>query len=364
MVLGLIELLLGKKKKRPVRQQDIYRTGNSTNPANAYRGSSNTNLNFGDTSGQNPGLNNNINNNGNMNNNVNNINDNKNSPIASQQSKNIPPSQIGGPNFVGSTPQNNPGQKRPISEVLMKIQSDLKENNNKVTELVTEIKEIQNNVLNLTHRVESLEENKKAVNEKFEEIDNNLGKFLSLYEVISNQYNPFVDNSEPPKKVVIDAATNNQEIDKEDSKNDDKNLKPKFDIFEKGSEDGLSPLLDLDTLDIKEAAGNAVPLTKIKNDTNSLALILSWLEYMINKVGIEETRNTLRYYTEVLKWIIPEVYFELDKYLKGLRDKKDLTGTESLSIKDHIVSLYFISKLNEKSLDEKLTKAVMKMIKS
>ena len=359
MVLGLIELLLGKKK-RPVRPQEVYRTGNSTNPANAYRGSappsSSSNITFGNTGGQNIGANNSS------------IGDqsvskNPGTSTAPPQNNNTPPSQVGNLNFVGSTQPSNSGQKRPISEVLMKIQTDLKENNNKITELVTEIKEIQNNVLSLTHRVESLEENKKAVDEKFEEIDNNLGKFLSLYEVISNQYNPFVDNSEPPKKVVVDAATNKQEVVNDDKKEDEKNLKPKFDIFEKGDSE-LSPLLDLDTLDIKEAAGNAVPLTRIKNDTNSLALILSWLEYMINKVGIEETRNTLRYYTEVLKWITPEVYFELDKYLKGLRDKKDLTGNESLSIKDHIVSLYFISKLNEKPLDEKLTKAVMRMIKS
>jgi len=34
-----------------------------------------------------------------------------------------------------------------------------------------------------------------------------------------------------------------------------------------------------------------------------------------------------------------------------------------LTVKDHIVSLYFISKLNEKRLDEKLTKAVLEIIK-
>ena len=71
----------------------------------------------------------------------------------------------------------------------------------------------------------------------------------------------------------------------------------------------------------------------------------------------------MRYYTEVLRWITPEVYFDLDKYLRGMKDKKDLKEGETLTVRDHIVSLYFISKLNEKVLDEKLTRAVLQIIK-
>lgn len=121
-------------------------------------------------------------------------------------------------------------------------------------------------------------------------------------------------------------------------------------------------LLDLDTLNIEEATGAAVPLTHLRNNTNSLVTILSWLEYLTSRAGVDETRNTLRYYTEVLRWITPEVFFDLDKYLRGMRDKRSYNGA-SLSIKDHIVSLYFISKLNDKTLDEKLTKAVLQIIK-
>lgn len=71
----------------------------------------------------------------------------------------------------------------------------------------------------------------------------------------------------------------------------------------------------------------------------------------------------MRYYTETLRWITPEVYFDLDKYLRGMRDKKGVSADEMLTVRDHIVSLYFISKLNEKVLDEKLTRAVLQIIK-
>ena len=44
-----------------------------------------------------------------------------------------------------------------------------------------------------------------------------------------------------------------------------------------------------------------------------------------------------------------------------MKNKKE--GEGDINVKDHIVSLYFISKLNEKKLDTKLTSAVLKIIK-
>ncbi|MFW6008885.1 MAG: FlaD/FlaE family flagellar protein, partial [archaeon] len=131
----------------------------------------------------------------------------------------------------------------------------------------------------------------------------------------------------------------------------------------RSSKDDLKhSLLELDTLNIEEAASDAVPLTSLKTNTNSLVIILSWLEYLVKRIGVEESKNILRYYTETLKWITPEVFFELDKFLKGMDDIDTEKKSKSLNVKDHIVSLYFISKLNEKNLDEKLTKAVLQII--
>ncbi len=253
------------------------------------------------------------------------------------------------------------------SEVLRKISEELKSTNERVTELVTSVKNVENTVNALGHRIDELEESKKVTDEKLGDIDGNMSKFLSLYELVNNQYNPFVEqiNAEKaqPKEIVIGADGNSSEGNNSEPKSfedlDLKAVKP-IDL----GNDLDSSLLELDTLNIEEAAGDAVPLTNLKNNTNSLVIILSWLEYLIKKVGIEETRNSLRYYTEVLRWITPEVYFDLDKYLRGMKDKKDLNEDDKLNVKDHIVSLYFISKLNEKALDERLTKAVLQIIKA
>jgi flagellar protein FlaD len=268
---------------------------------------------------------------------------------------------------------SGPGGKKSISEVIHKLHDELSELKERSTKLVTDVNDVDNRVAEMGHRVDSLEESKKVNDDKMAEMEENMTKFLSLYELINNQYNPFIDKEsigkiERPAAVMTTAGEGHVDSS---SHNSDSNLGSPFskpaekhvNISSTRARDLDSSLLELDTLNIEEAAGDAVPLTQLKNNTNSLVVILSWLEYMIKRVGIDETRNSLRYYTEVLRWITPEVFFDLDKYLRGMKDKKDVDESDSLGVKDHIVSLYFISKLNEKKLDEKLTSAVLQIIK-
>lgn len=307
------------------------------------------------------------------------------------------------PQQQGPAPQaGGGGQRAKVTDVIMKIQEEVKGTSEKVTSMVTDMKNLENNLNTITHRVDDLEESKKSTEEKLSEMDTNMTKFLSLYELINNQYNPFVDKEDempPMKNVMVDSQGNSMSDNDTSDENKDhteleySDVKEGFDSkvvggynpaneskdkktvdinrmhsnshpkVQQAYDEMDSAILELDTLNIQEAAGDAVPLTNLKTNTNSLVTILSWLEYLIKRVGIDEARNTLRYYTEVLRWITPEVFFDLDKYLKGMNDKKSLNGDERLSVKDHIVSLYFISKLNERSLDPQLTKAVLEIIK-
>ena len=243
-----------------------------------------------------------------------------------------------------------------------------------------------------THKREIFEnENKqKELEGKIEKMESQMVKFLSLYEIISNQYNPFIDEKSKEdisKSFQVEKIQDslvedeieenrieneNEKLIKEDNLNkidEVLNQKPS-----KASSKGLEAvkqeniddeldesLLDLDTLNIKnETAG--IPLKKLKTDTNSLVILLNWLKYLVKICGHQKTREALKYYAEVLKWISSEVYFEIDKYLDGLEiePNKELC---KLRIKDHIVSLYFISKLNNGVLDKKLVDTVLKIIK-
>ena len=129
------------------------------------------------------------------------------------------------------------------------------------------------------------------------------------------------------------------------------------------NDDELS-FFDFDTLSMEKAATDSIPLKSIKNNTNGLFIILSWLEYMVKRMGIESTRDTLRYYTETLSWITPEVFFELDKFLRGMNEMTKESNFKVVNVRDHIVSLYFISKLNNKELDKKLVSSVLRIIKN
>ena len=308
-----------------------------------------------------------------------------------------------------SQSSNAGGNKKSVSEVLMKIHKEMKETNERLTSVVTDVKKLENSVNSLAGRVENLDKKDRENDAKFKEINSNMGQFLSLYELINNQYNPFVSQEDMPMKnltsaqapetppVIEESQENPIELD---NFNDNSNgsvlehmpednsafsiegvpplseLKspqpqkevvkeePKTIVIPKDTNSSfkMSPsLLELDTLNIEAAASDAVPLTMLKNNTNALVIILSWMEYLIKNVGIEETRNTLRYYTETLRWMTPEVFFDLDKYLRGMSDNPRPSRAKT-NVRDHIVSLYFISKLNEKSLDEKLTKAVLEII--
>lgn len=359
MVLGLIDFLLGGKKKNKVS-----RSGQVTTSLNNVGGQ----ITGDSQSSQSQGIPNGTSNNATQN-------------MSSRQG-----SDMHFEDSSGSSTQQQPqisqqqqpvqGQKRLISEALSKIHSELKDTNEKMGDIVTDVKTIQTTVNTLGHRVDELEENKKETSDKLAEVDASMTKFLSLYELINNQYNPFVEQEAKPvlpnQEIVIDSVGNSESSLNKTNLNSTSpsisfdELKPSLNSSSKinlPSEDLGSSLVELDTLNIEEAAGDAVPLTILKNNTNSLVTILSWLEYLVKKVGIEETRSSLRYYTETLRWITPEVFFDLDKYLRGMKDKKELENVESLTIKDHIVSLYFISKLNEKALDEKLVKAVLHIIK-
>ena len=349
MVLGLLDFLLGGKKKTKVS-----RSGQVSTPLSSVGGNA-------DNAQQGPQ-----------------VPDGQQTPTqnASNAEKNSAENNKNQAQQQESNSQQSGGgmKKSSISEALMKIHKELKDSNERITGVVSDVKKIENTVNSLGHRVDELDEHKKVTEEKLSDIDANMSKFLSLYELVNNQYNPFVEKDEVPQqqvKQVVLADGSSEDENLEDASNDAQaDLAKKLSSVGSGSkEESKSPenlessLLELDTLDIEEAAGDAVPLTRLKNNTNSLVIILSWLEYLINRVGIDETRNTLRYYTEVLRWITPEVYFDLDKYLRGMKDKKEMSGDESLNVRDHIVSLYFISKLNEKALDQKLTRAVLQIIK-
>ena len=320
MVLGLMDFLLGGKKKTKVPKTAQVATPTQSaqqniNPApaeNQNKTDNNPSENLPDGAGK-P---------------TENTNDNPEFVDSNSQDSTDKPAVVKAENPLGSGNQANSQRvdlgsnvgKRSVSDAIHKLNADLKESTERITGMVTEFKAMEGKVTEVSHRLDSLEEGRKQSDEKLQDIDEQMTKFLSLYELINNQYNPFIDKDTIPpikKKIEVgaDGSSQNSEkgLDKKPILGEDGKPLPvdlsvleakKIEIKDDMS-DLESALVELDTLNIEEAAGDAVPLTHLKNNTNSLVIILSWLEYLIKRAGMEETRNTLRYYTEVLRWITP-----------------------------------------------------------
>lgn len=370
MALGLIQFLIGGKKKKNVSKSgqvavSVSKPANTQNPAGGDQGAAQ-------------------------------VPDGVSTPTQNAQeqqpSADAQPQQDQSPTSAAAHPHN----KKSLSETLLKIHKEIQESNERLTGLVTDVKNVENSVSSLNKRVDAMDKVQKQAEEKFQDIDSSMSKFLSLYELINNQYNPFVSKDEDKPMAQMPPIQLDEEENVEDN-GDGQLLETQGEadvetpeeiasVFKSESAPidlGPAPqpsskkvktitipqnqgnisqsLLELDTLNIEEAAADCVPLTRLKNNTNGLVIILSWLEYLIKKVGVDEARNTLRYYTETLRWLTPEVFFDLDKYLRGMNDVDEVQRNQA-NVKDHIVSLYFISKLNEKSLDHRLTRAVLEII--
>ena len=257
-------------------------------------------------------------------------------------------------------------------EEVKNIENNSKESSNDLLNIVSELK---NNASNTKQEISELESHQKNILDRLENIENQMTKFLSLYEVVSNKYNPFIEDEKNPDDKIKNILDKKDDLFEEEISNE----KPKKDLIknlikteipqkeilhkelkEEKSKDDSPSFIDLDTLNSKDKI-SGIPLIKLNSDTNSLVLVLNWLKYLVGIGGHEGCRQALKYYAEILKWITPEVYFDLDKLLEGL-ETVNVEKIKKLQVKDHIVSLYFIAKLNSGSLDKKLTQVVLDII--
>jgi archaellum component FlaD/FlaE len=145
--------------------------------------------------------------------------------------------------------------------------------------------------------------------EKINKIEKSLEEMLHLYELVTNEMNPFV---EVPKKEEAPPAKVDMPLLKEER-----------------------------TIKVEE---RELHLDKISNEPTFLMLMLKWLEFLLKKAGYVGMIKALLYYEE-LGWISESVRSKLIKYAEEIKSDGAYYGKRSLSIKDHMVSLFFISKL-------------------
>lgn len=87
-------------------------------------------------------------------------------------------------------------------------------------------------------------------------------------------------------------------------------------------------------------------LEKLPNDATSIIIAMKWLDFLLERVGLNNLSDVLEYYID-LGWISEEVHMQLMKLARGIKliKEPDWKPTERLTLEDHIISLLFIERL-------------------
>jgi archaellum component FlaD/FlaE len=101
----------------------------------------------------------------------------------------------------------------------------------------------------------------------------------------------------------------------------------------------------------KPLASAIIPLTEVGQDIDSLAIILEWIRYLVDRAGTQGTKDIFEYYLNI-GWVDKKVSQQLVKYVEGIKGSDEETVGYQPTVEDHATSLFFISKLKHLDLSE------------
>lgn len=105
-------------------------------------------------------------------------------------------------------------------------------------------------------------------------------------------------------------------------------------------------------------------LKDIPSTPTSIVFLLRWLEYLLQKVGPDGLMEVLMYYEDI-GWIGGDIRNTLIKYSRGVTlDEEPELPTGQMEVEDHIISLFFISKLQGIEVSPSLYSSVIKELDS
>lgn len=197
-------------------------------------------------------------------------------------------------------------------------------------EVEDKISALEERLTNLDSTLANVRKIDEETEDKINKIEKSLEEMLHLYELVTNEMNPFV---EVQKKEAPQQATPKEEKSPVD----------------------VEKSLFKDEIKIGE---KELYLDKIKNEPTFLMVMMKWLDFLLKKAGYMGMIKALLYYEE-LGWISESVRSRMIKYAEEIKTDGAPYGKRSLSIKDHIVSLFFISKLQGIKISPSVYSAVL-----
>lgn len=244
-----------------------------------------------------------------------------------------PPFDDDKPPFMEESPFDDDKPPFMEDELPKEAQPSNPEVEEKLTSLEGRLSQLDSTLANVRKIDEETED-------KINKIERSLEEMLHLYELVTNEMNPFVElpsKEAPPQEKAMSQPQ------------------------PKAAEETPEPLVNVPRSIIEEDvkfSGTELHLEKISNEPTFVMLMLKWLEFLVKKAGYMGMIKALLYYEE-LGWISEPVRSRLIKYAEEIKAEAGQYGKHTLSIKDHVVSLFFISKLQGIKISPRVYSSVL-----
>lgn len=225
-----------------------------------------------------------------------------------------------------------------------------------IGDITEKVANIENKITQCDMGLTTIKEMDTQISEKAEEIDKHIQELLSIYELVTNEINPFVERFElKPRRV--------------------KRIIKKKKVAGTGIPTGVEP----ETVEPSEGIAPATPasiptsapaaegpltrpmarevsLQYIEDDPGSIAMLLRWLKFLMGRVGRDGLMDVLMHYEDT-GWIGSDVRNKVIKYAKGILSGETVDHTP-MDVKDHMISLYFITMLQGLEIDPRLYSSI------
>ncbi|MFC2163208.1 FlaD/FlaE family flagellar protein [Candidatus Altiarchaeota archaeon] len=94
-----------------------------------------------------------------------------------------------------------------------------------------------------------------------------------------------------------------------------------------------------------------IPLSVLEDDNDSLAVIVEWIRYFMDKAGADRSLEIFDYYHQV-GWIASDVKDVIDSYIESIRKPDEQPSQYQPGMDDHAATLFFITRLRKMEYSE------------
>jgi archaellum component FlaD/FlaE len=217
---------------------------------------------------------------------------------------------------------------------------------------------IENKITQCDMGLTTIKEMDSQISEKAGEIDRHIQELLGIYELVTNEINPFVERFELKprriRKIIKKKRAAGAEVVGAEGV-EPETVEPSEGIAP-AAPASLPTSAPVGEGPVTRSMVREVSLQYIEDDPGSIAMLLRWLKFLMARVGREGLMEVLMHYEDT-GWIGSEVRNKVIRYAKGILSGETIDHAP-MDVKDHMISLYFITMLQGLEIDPRLYSSI------